>query len=279
MDVHYSAESQLHNPRQLVRTARHDFHKARLLAKRLFVHQIKAQYRQSLLGYGWLLLPPLATMLVWTYLRGSQLIAVGQTNVPYPLFVLAGTLLWQLFVDALNAPLRQLQRAQATLTTINFPIEALLLSGVIDVVFNFIIRLSLLVVGILVAGVSLHLTLFAAPLGMIALVVLGTGLGIWLAILGSLYHDITRGLAIVISLWFFVTPIIYPLSTSGGMARIARLNPVSPLLTVTRDWLLTGSTNNLILFGGVFAMSCLLLVVGWLTIRLARPHLIARLST
>ena len=279
MDIRYSAESQLRNPRQLAISIRHDLRKARLLAKRLFVHQLKAQYRRSLLGYGWLLLPPLATMLVWTYLRRTQLISVGQTTIPYPLFVLAGTMLWQLFVDALNAPLRQLQRAQATLTTINYPIEALLMSGVIEVLFNFMIRFLLLIAGILLAGVSLQATLLIAPLGMVALVILGTALGIWLAIPGLLYHDIGRGLAIITSLWFFVTPIIYPLPTHGGMAQIAHFNPVIPLLTTTRDWLLTGSVNSLSWFWGVTIISIFLLVAGWLILRLARPHLIARLST
>ena len=64
--------------------------------------------------------------------------------MPYAAFAMIGTLLWQVFVDALASPSQSLQAAKAMLTKINFPREAVLLGGLAMVLFNFLVRLVLL---------------------------------------------------------------------------------------------------------------------------------------
>ena len=84
-----------------------DLRASRELAWRLLVRNISAQYRQTLLGYVWAFLPPIVTTLVWVFLNAQKIFDVGETGVPYPVYVLTGTILWQVFVDAMNSPLRQ----------------------------------------------------------------------------------------------------------------------------------------------------------------------------
>ena len=97
--VVYTPESKIRSPR-IVLDAFKSLHDSRELAWRLFVRNISAMYRQSILGYVWAFLPPLATSFTFIFLNGSGIFQMGETSIPYPAYVLIGTTLWQTFVDA-----------------------------------------------------------------------------------------------------------------------------------------------------------------------------------
>ncbi len=104
--VVYTPESKLRSPVTMAKEMWKDLLTSRELAWRLMVRDISAQYRQSLLGIYWAFLPPLATALVFVILNSRKIINIGETDTPYPAFVMFGTVLWQVFVDSLNAPLK-----------------------------------------------------------------------------------------------------------------------------------------------------------------------------
>ena len=135
----YSPDSELRNPGRLVHSMMSDLLASRELAWRLFVRNISAQYRQSLLGYFWAFIPPLFTTLIWVFLNSQNILDIGDTGMPYPLFVLTGTVLWQTFADALDSPLKLVSKSKAMLAKINFPREALILTRSGMVLFNFAI--------------------------------------------------------------------------------------------------------------------------------------------
>lgn len=256
---------------------RSDLRVAPAVAWRLFLHGLRADYRQTLLGYAWVLLPPLATTAMWVYLHSAKVFAVGPTDTPYPLYVLSGTLLWQVFAEALQSPLQQLASARGILTRSRTPHEALLLAGIYGVLFNFAVRAATLLPVFAWLGVHWSWAMLLAPLGVAALLMLGFAIGLLLAPVGLLYKDVSRGLALVLGFWFFLTPVIYPPPASGLASLTATLNPVSPLLVTTRRWLTSGGPG---VEGGVAEVTALALVlfaVAWIGYRLARPHLVARL--
>ena len=80
-----------------------DLPQSAALAWRMLVRDNKAMYRQSLLGYVWLLLPSLATVLVWVFLNKTSLVNIETGDVPYPLFVITGTVLWTAFSTSVMA--------------------------------------------------------------------------------------------------------------------------------------------------------------------------------
>lgn len=276
-EVIYTPDSQLRWPRQFMRSMIADLLASRELAWRLLVRNIRAQYRQSLLGYLWVLLPALATTLIWVFLNKSQMLEIGETDIPYPVYVLAGTLLWQGFVDALNRPIQQLRASELLLTKINFPRETLLMAGFGEVLFNFAIRVLLLLVVLVVFQVTVPLTIFLAPVGALALLALGGTLGLLLAPLGMLYPDVQRGLNIVVNLWFFITPVVYSPPTTWPGVLLAKLNPVSPLLVTTRELLTTGRVSQGGNFLLVVSLMPVLFVAGWVFYKLAMPHVIVRM--
>jgi lipopolysaccharide transport system permease protein len=142
----YTPASPLAQPGLLWREMLQDLWAGRELAWRLAVRDISAQYRQSALGVLWALIIPLSDTAVWLFLTGSKVVQVAATPVPYPVFVFTGTLLWSILIDALNAPLMQVNANKALLAKINFPREALILSGIYQTLFNGAIKLGILLV-------------------------------------------------------------------------------------------------------------------------------------
>jgi len=274
----YTPDSELLHFGALLKSMGRDLLAARELAWRLLVRNISAQYRQSLLGYAWAFVPPIFTSLIWIFLQSQKVLGVGDTGMPYVVFVITGTVLWQTFVEAINSPLQMVNESKSMLTKINFPREALILAGVGQVLFNFLIRALLLVVVMLWFKVSPHTSLLLAPLGVIALILLGISLGLLLTPIGMLYQDIGRGLGFLTAAWFFLTPVIYPVPKASFAATLIELNPVTPLLVTSRDWLVVGSTHLLSEFFWVLGASLGLLLLGWIQYRIAMPHLISRMS-
>ena len=275
----YSPESMLKKPVVLLRSMFNDILASRELAWRLFVRNISAMYRQSILGYVWAFLPPVATTLVWVFLNSSKIVDTADTTTPYPVYVMIGTLLWQIFVDAINSPLKLVTSSKAMLIKINFPREALIIAGIYEIGFNFLIRLVLFAGILVLYKVALPVSVILAPIGIIAIILLGLVIGVGLTPVGMLYQDIGRGLMIITSFWFYLTPIVYPTPASFPANLVARYNPVSPLIITTREWITSGYVEDLNAFITVTSVSLLLLFFAWLLFRIAMPHIIARLGS
>ena len=165
----YSAASQLRDPAQLARDMLHDLAASRELAWRLFVRNVSARYRQTFLGYTWAVLPPLLTTLVFVCLHQAGFFSVEKTSVPYGLFVLSGMTFWQLFADALQAPMRMVSQSAPMLTKVRFPREALILAAAGEVLFAFAIRFALLIAAMVWFKQPIGASFVLLPLGILAL--------------------------------------------------------------------------------------------------------------
>lgn len=274
----YTPESALRRPGRLFREMFIDLLASRELAWRLFVRDISARYRQSVLGYIWVFLPPIATTLTFVLLNRSGILATGETSIPYPVYVMTGTLLWQVFADSISSPIKTVTASKAMLTKINLPKEAILLSGVLEVLFNSAIRLALLFA---LFGyyriVPPPASLFVVA-GIMAILCLGFAIGVLLTPIGLLYNDVGRALATVLSFWMLFTPVVYTPPSTGTLSVLTKLNPVSPLIVASRDWLAVGATSQFWPAFWVFLLALFLLFAGWILYRVAMPFLIERMG-
>jgi lipopolysaccharide transport system permease protein len=82
--------------------------------------------------------------------------------------------------------------------------------------------------------------------------------------LGALYQDVGRGLTVLVSVWFFLTPVVYPVPTEGTLSWLVRLNPVTPLLVTTRELATTGVVSNPLGFWVASGLAFVGLGLGWL---------------
>ena len=274
----YTPESPLRHPSRFVRESVADLLASRELAWRLFIRDLSAQYRSSVLGYFWVFIPPLMASLPFIYLNWAGVLTVGDTRIPYPAYAIVGTIIWQTFTDALNSPIKSVTAARSILNRLNFPREAILLSASMQVGFSFLVRLVLLVAVFFVFGLAPATTAPLFPLGMLSVALTGFMIGVMLIPIGLLYGDVQHALPIASTFLMILTPVLYPVPTSGVAATVASVNPLTPLVTTTRDWLLIGAAPHA---GGLLIVSLAtvaLLLLGWISYRLALPHVIARLG-
>lgn len=274
----YTPEPALRRPGSFLIEMLADLWNGRELAWRLFVRDVSAKYRQTALGYLWAFLPPIATTLTFVLLNAGGITHVDTGATPYPAYVMLGMLLWQVIADSLQSPLQTVTAAKSVLIKVNLPREAILLSGLYMVGFNFLIRLALLVVVLAWFRISPPVQILLLPIGALALAMLGFMIGVALTPLGVLYQDVTHSLPIFTSLWLLLTPVAYPPAKSGALAWLATWNPASPLINTTRDWLISGQTAHLSQFIIITSIAAFLLFCGWIVFRLAMPHLIARMG-
>ncbi len=251
----------------------------RFLAWRLFIRNVRSQYRQSVLGILWAFLPPLVTALVWVFLKQQSVFAVAETPVPYPVFVLTGTILWQVFLDGLNIPLRVFTQSKSMLTKINFPREALILASIYEVMFNLLVKFVLLIGIYAWFAVLPTVYVLFGILGVIMLALLGTSISLLLTPLALLYGDIKRAILISTQFLFFLTPIIYPVPKEGAAKILAQINPIAHLLTPSRDWLTTGDTLAVDTFMITSVFTLIALICGMILYRIALPHLVERMGS
>ena len=274
----YSPEPLLGHPAKLVGTIARDIWAGRELAWRLFVRDLSAQYRQTFLGYIWAFLPPLVASMTFIFLNSQGIVAISGTGIPYPAFAMMGTLLWQVFVDAILSPIGSFNSAKSMLAKINFPREAILLGGLYMVIFNFFVRLVLVIAVMIIWQVPVDSALLFFPMAMGALLLAGFAMGLALTPLAGLYGDIGRGIPIIAQFWMLLTPVVYPARTQGLAGWLATWNPISPLITTARECLTAQPLTLLPAFWIVTVCAAMATFLGLVLYRLAMPHLIARMG-
>ncbi len=272
-DTLYTPESPLRHPRRLFGDAAADLRRSFGVAWRLFRSNVQARHRRAWLGYLWLLIPTIGTTAVWWYVSSRGIIGVAAGDLPYPVHVFTGMTLWQVFTDALNAPLQQLTAGRQVITRSRVPHEALILAGVYEVLLNCAVRLLGVAVLFAIFAIPVTASIALVPIGILALLLLGLALGLFAAPFGMLYDDIGRAIALGSTFLFFLTPVIYRAPASG----LLRLNPVTPLLDTTRAWLTSSGAMNGA-FAIVTAAALIALCLAWILNRVARPHVVARLG-
>jgi lipopolysaccharide transport system permease protein len=278
--VVYAASSELVHPLQLVRELHNDILRGRELGWRLFLRNLQSQYRQTLFGYVWAILPPLMTTLVWVGLRSFKVVSFAAApGVPYAAYVLTGTILWQTFLNSLNSPLTSIEGAKDMLAKLNFPREALLLAGFGQMLFNLLIQLVLLTVLLVALRVPLPSTAPLFVVGLLMLIILGHGIGLLLTPVGLLYTDIQKAIQAFSPFAMFLTPVLYAPPTTGRLALLNGINPVAPVLVATRDWLLIGHTDFLPGFIVYSLIGFVATVLGLIVVRISMPFLIERMGS
>ena len=274
----YTPDSCLRDPLGLLSAMFHDLWAGRELAWRLAIRDISAQYRQTALGLVWAFILPLANTLVWLFLNANGVVSIQETELPYTVYVLTGTMLWAIFMEAANAPLQQTIAAKPMLAKINFPREALIVSGIYQAVFNAAIKIAVLLPAIMFLGVFPGWNLLVFPLAILALILAGTVFGLVLTPVGILYSDIGKSFPLVMQFLMYLTPVVFPVPVEGLAATLIKINPLTPLILTARNWLTDYPAEYLVYFCGVSFVTAVLLFLMWIVFRAAMPILIERMS-
>lgn len=274
----YNAQPALARPVQFARGMWADLLAARELAWRLFLRDLKAKYRQSILGYFWVLFPPLALTGSFLLMQKSFLLNVGVMPVPYAIYALTGMVFWQTFADAVTTPLRIVSSSKSMLVKLNFPRESLILAGMLEVGFTFLVRVAILAVCLAIFGILPPSAILALPLAFLGVLLAGTMIGVLLTPAGVLFQDFSQGLPLILSFALICTPVAYAHKGNTLMGLLNTFNPATYLIDFGRGTLLaTGLPWGP--FTLIVGATLLLLGMGWVLYRISLPHLIARIGS
>jgi len=251
---------------------------ARGLVWRLFVRDFSAKYRQSALGVIWALLMPLVTVGLFVGMRGSGLLTIQDVGIPYPLYALIGLTIWSVFTVGLTACTNGLIQAGPMVIKINFPKVALIFAASGQGVVELLIRVVLLAFVFLYFGIApswgglIIGLLCLAPIYMIM-----TGIGFILSLAAGVLRDIANMLNIVLMAVLLLTPILYPITGRGLLARANEWNPFNYLVNVPRDFIVQGHTEFLTEFIWTTLLSVMVFYTGWRLFYLAQTKIAERI--
>ena len=253
-----------------------DVVRAKDLAWRLTVRDFKGQYRQSILGVFWAFITPVMNTLVWIFLNKSGAVQLADTGIPYPVYVFTGTMLWSILIESIMMPLQQTNASKGIMSKINFPKEALLMSGLYKIFFNTLIKVVILFVALLSMGVLPTTQLLFLPLAFGGIVLFGFSIGMLITPVGMLYTDVGRAIPMLMQFLMYLSPVVYTVSGEGMLAKLVQINPLTPLITTGRSALTGLPFESLPYFGMLCGIMSVLFFLGWIFYRFSIPIIVER---
>ena len=204
------------------------------------VRHLRGQYKQSILGYAWAFVNPLSLMLTLSFVF-SVIVKVNTGSIPYPLFMLIGLLPWNFFSSAVSSATDSITGASSLVTKVYFPRELLPTAAVLTKVVDLALGLIILVGMMAYYGYPPEWTLAWVPVLFAIHLVFILGLALPLAALNLFFHDVRFLVGVVLTLWFYITPVIYPVDLVPDKYRILfDLNPNSLFINAYRRVVLQG---------------------------------------
>jgi lipopolysaccharide transport system permease protein len=204
----------------------------------LSLHRLSVRYKQSVLGWAWALVQPLALMLIYTIIF-SVVTKMPDEGVPYAVFVYAALLPWTYFATIMTNSATCLVTHSQLVTKVYFPREILPLTYVVAAFVDFLVG-AIVLAGMLVYY-HLSLTLYVwylIPI-MAVLSAFGLALALFLSVLQVRMRDIGLAMPLVMQIWMFATPVVYPLSAVPARLRFYYdLNPLAGTIESFRRVLL-----------------------------------------
>lgn len=222
---------------------------------------IKVKYKQTYLGILWALLQPLGMMLIFTFLF-SKTWKIDTTPIQYPIFVLAGLILWNLFNSSVSHAAESMIQNANIINKIYFPRLIIPGSSVLVALFNFIMGLIIFIVLCFVYKQSVQYSvLWFFPAGIIVIIIAAFGAGTFLAALNVKYRDFRYTIPFMLQVLFFTSQIIYPLQSiqQSWLKYVLSVNPVNTAIELFRAPLTGNAIDLTVISIGMASTFCILL--------------------
>jgi len=247
------------------------FWRRRELLWHMTVRHLRGQYKQSVLGYAWAFVNPLSQMLIMTFVF-STILRFSSEGTPYPLFLFVGLIPWIFFSSAIASGTESVVGASSLVTKVYFPREVLptaaVLTKLVDLGFGILILMGLMVY----YGDPPELTAWWLPVLFSIHLIFTLGLAYPLAALNLFFHDVRFLVGVVLTMWFYLTPVLYTVDIVPPRYRfLYEINPNSLFINAYRRVLLHGEDPGVekVLLGLVIAVATFL--VGYYLFKKMEP--------
>jgi len=229
----------------------------------LSVHRVKVRYKQSLLGASWAIIQPLAMVTILTAIF-SFIVRMPSEGLPYVLFAYVALLPWNYFSASLTTSTNGLVSHATLITKVYFPREILPLSYVFAALFDFLIASTVLIFLLFYYHVPLTLNiLYVLPI-LAILTVFIIAASLLLAAVQVRFRDVGVAVPIVLQVWMFASPVVYPLASVPLRFRsLYQLNPMAGIIEGLRRVVLHGAPPLFVPLAMSTIISAVLLVVAY----------------
>jgi len=188
---------------------------------------VKVRYKQTVLGAGWAVLQPALTTLMFTIFFGKLGGMAGKVSGPYALYVYVAMQPWIFFANAVTMAANSLVGSSHLISKVYFPRLLVPLAAIGAGLIDFTVGFALTVVLMIVYQVQPSPEILLVPLLLFVTMVIAAGAGILLAALIVAYRDFRYVVTFLVQLWFFATPVAYPLDIVPAKWKLLySLNPM-----------------------------------------------------
>lgn len=235
----------------------------RYLLRMWSLREIKVRYKQSVIGTAWAILQPVVLMLMFTVVF-SVIVQVPSDDLPYPVFSYTAVLPWTFFAASITFAVPSLINNSGLVTKIYFPREVLPIAIVVAAFVDFLVASTIFLVMMIFYQVPSHVTLFWVPLLLATQIILILGVVFFASALNVWYRDIRFLTPLGLQLWFYATPIIYPVSmVPERFQELYMLNPMASLIDSYRRTILQGQPPQYIYLLWAIVFSTVLCITGY----------------
>ena len=222
---------------------------------------ISARFRQSLVGYGWAVLKPLLTALIYTLIF-SVFVRI-ETDAPYTIFAFSALIPWMYFASSLSSVTGSVVSGGSLLTKVYFPRLVLPLAsvivGLVEVLLQLVVLAGLMAWYQYMPGWPL----LCLPLFIALTVLTALAFGVWLTAMNVKYRDVGMAVPFLIQIWMYLCPIVYPITLVPEKWRgLYAINPMVGVVEGFRWSLLGSEAPNWQMMGISFCVMSALLVAG-----------------
>ena len=235
--------------------------------------EFQSKYSNSLLGAAWTIINPLAMIVVYTVVF-SQVMKARLPGVDgrfaYSIYLCAGVLTWTFFSETVSRAQNVFLENANLIKKVSFPRLCLPVIVVANAGINFLIIFGLFTLFLLLSGSFPGLVYFAVIPVLLVQVLFSVGLGITLGVLNVFFRDVGQLFAVVLQFWFWLTPVVYPVTILPAFAQKAlRYNPMTNIIASYQGVLVNGQWPD---WASLWPVTLLALALCAWGMRLFRAH-------
>lgn len=221
---------------------------------------LKLQYAQTYLGILWSVIQPLTALVIFGFF--FRRVVPLRTNVPYTAFVFTGIIGWFYFIGLVAQVGTSLMNNQQLIKKIHFPLLVLPLSRVLVGLVEFCISLVILILLLFFTGGGISAKIVFLPLAVMANIITGLSIGIWLSALTIRFRDLHHIIPYLIGFGIWLTPVFYPTTmVPDDYNWVYYFHPIANIIALYR-WIFIGLPFNVLQFASSFAITLLIFISG-----------------
>lgn len=225
------------------------------------VRNITLRYKRTILGIGWTLLEPLLLMTIIAFVFSR---AFRSSVSSYPLYVLTGILLFNFFKKSTSQIIEEIVASRGLAERIHLPRSAFALATLIANLTNWVLSMIPLAGIMLVLDQPFSWHLLTIPAVMLITLLLACGVGLVVATIGAFFHDVKLTYEVLLTAWFYATPVIYPVEILPERVReFIYLNPIYPPLELFRAAVVGGTAAPLATWAIASGCCAAAALAGW----------------